>query len=203
MTKGTHSYIEDTRNESILININGQLFPRQEAKISVFDSGFLLGDGVWETWSFNEESTGTVCSETSSTLSKTALMDSVHIAMWSGPRNISSAMMRSFENTLKRNIHDALNVTVPNAIDTIEKLRGRFLITLSETNTNSIDSILSTLENRFGLAYFAPAIKIHPELDSMKLSALEILKDITNSWTEHLWHRMLRLEGPQRRVCKG
>jgi len=48
MTKGTHSYIEDTRNESILININGQLFPRQEAKISVFDSGFLLGDGVWE-----------------------------------------------------------------------------------------------------------------------------------------------------------
>ncbi|HIB52486.1 MAG TPA: tRNA 4-thiouridine(8) synthase ThiI, partial [Candidatus Marinimicrobia bacterium] len=84
-----------------------------------------------------------------------------------------------FENTLKRNIHDALNVTVPNAIDTIEKLRGRFLITLSETNTNSIDSILSTLENRFGLAYFAPAIKIHPELDSMKLSALEILKDIT------------------------
>ena len=34
-----------------------------------------------------------------------------------------------FENTLKRNIHDALNVTVPNAIDTIEKLRGRFLIT--------------------------------------------------------------------------
>ena len=84
-----------------------------------------------------------------------------------------------FENTLKRNIHDALNVTVPNAIDTIEKLRGRFLISLSESNTNSIDSILSTLENRFGLAYFAPAIKIHPDLDSMKLSALEILKDIT------------------------
>ena len=48
MTKGTHSYIEDTRNESILINIIGQLFPRHEAKISVFDSGFLLGDGVWE-----------------------------------------------------------------------------------------------------------------------------------------------------------
>ncbi len=48
MTKGTHSYIEDKRNESILIYINGQLFPRQKAKISVFDSGFLLGDGVWE-----------------------------------------------------------------------------------------------------------------------------------------------------------
>ena len=48
MIEGTHSYIEDARNKSILINVNGQLFPREEAKISVFDSGFLLGDGVWE-----------------------------------------------------------------------------------------------------------------------------------------------------------
>ena len=48
MAKGTHQYIDDPRNESILININGELFPRAEAKISVFDSGFILGDGVWE-----------------------------------------------------------------------------------------------------------------------------------------------------------
>jgi branched-chain amino acid aminotransferase len=48
MAKGTHQYIDDPRNQSILININGELFPRAEAKISVFDSGFILGDGVWE-----------------------------------------------------------------------------------------------------------------------------------------------------------
>jgi branched-chain amino acid aminotransferase len=48
MAKGTHQYQDDPRNESILININGELFPRSEAKISVFDSGFILGDGVWE-----------------------------------------------------------------------------------------------------------------------------------------------------------
>ena len=48
MTKGTHSYIQDQRNENIIIYINGELFHRKEAKISVFDSGFLLGDGVWE-----------------------------------------------------------------------------------------------------------------------------------------------------------
>lgn len=48
MTSGTHQYQQDTRNENILININGELFPRSEAKISVFDSGFILGDGVWE-----------------------------------------------------------------------------------------------------------------------------------------------------------
>jgi len=46
--KSTHSYIEDSRNEDVLIYINGEYFKRSEAKISVFDSGFLLGDGVWE-----------------------------------------------------------------------------------------------------------------------------------------------------------
>jgi len=48
MAKGTHSYVEDQRNENIIIYINGEFYPRKEAKISVFDSGFLLGDGVWE-----------------------------------------------------------------------------------------------------------------------------------------------------------
>lgn len=46
--KGSHSYISNPLNEDIYININGKLFHRSEAKISVFDSGFLLGDGVWE-----------------------------------------------------------------------------------------------------------------------------------------------------------
>ncbi len=44
----SHSFIYDSKNENIFININGKLYPRSEAKISVFDSGFLLGDGVWE-----------------------------------------------------------------------------------------------------------------------------------------------------------
>ena len=48
MAKGTHSYVEDQRNENIIIYINGEFYPRNEANISVFDSGFLLGDGVWE-----------------------------------------------------------------------------------------------------------------------------------------------------------
>ena len=44
----SHSYINNPKNDDIFININGDLFQRSEAKISVFDSGFLLGDGVWE-----------------------------------------------------------------------------------------------------------------------------------------------------------
>ena len=46
--QGTHNAIEDPRNEHVKIYINGEFFPRQEAKISVFDSGYLVGDGVWE-----------------------------------------------------------------------------------------------------------------------------------------------------------
>ena len=48
MQNNTHSYIHDERNKNIKIYINGKVHDRENAKISVFDSGFLLGDGVWE-----------------------------------------------------------------------------------------------------------------------------------------------------------
>ena len=48
MVHGTHNALPDKRNEDILIYVNGELFPRNEAKISVFDSGYLVGDGIWE-----------------------------------------------------------------------------------------------------------------------------------------------------------
>jgi branched-chain amino acid aminotransferase len=58
----THQAEEDARNDSILIWVNGRLLPRAEATVSVYDSGFMLGDGVWEglrlydsRWAFLEE----------------------------------------------------------------------------------------------------------------------------------------------------
>jgi branched-chain amino acid aminotransferase len=48
MAAGTQDFTPDARNERILINVNGTLVPRAEAVVSVFDSGFVLGDGVWE-----------------------------------------------------------------------------------------------------------------------------------------------------------
>src|SRR5881397_1808719 len=47
MAQSMHD-VSDPRNASILINVNGALKPRAEAVVSVFDSGFMLGDGVWE-----------------------------------------------------------------------------------------------------------------------------------------------------------
>ncbi len=48
MVRGTHDAVPDERNTRVLIYVNGALVPREEAKVSVFDSGFLIGDGVWE-----------------------------------------------------------------------------------------------------------------------------------------------------------
>ncbi|MEO8804277.1 MAG: aminotransferase class IV [Rudaea sp.] len=48
MSQGTHEFVDDPRNRDITIYVNGELKPRAEATVSVFDSGFILGDGVWE-----------------------------------------------------------------------------------------------------------------------------------------------------------
>ncbi|MBJ6371964.1 D-amino acid aminotransferase [Sedimentitalea arenosa] len=58
----THQAEDDARNESISIYLNGRIMPKAEAVVSVYDSGFMLGDGVWEgirlydgTWAFLDE----------------------------------------------------------------------------------------------------------------------------------------------------
>ncbi|MFC6688940.1 D-amino acid aminotransferase [Jhaorihella thermophila] len=58
----THQAEEDARNEEILIYVNGRIVPKAEAMVSVYDSGFMLGDGVWEglrlyngKWAFLDE----------------------------------------------------------------------------------------------------------------------------------------------------
>lgn len=46
--ESAQGYVADPRNDAVLVYVNGEFFPRAEARISVFDSGFVLGDGVWE-----------------------------------------------------------------------------------------------------------------------------------------------------------
>lgn len=48
MVHGTHNALADARNKNIKIYVNGEFFKREDAKISVFDSGYLVGDGIWE-----------------------------------------------------------------------------------------------------------------------------------------------------------
>ncbi|MDB4251346.1 MAG: aminotransferase class IV [Amylibacter sp.] len=58
----THQAAEDERNDNILIYVNGKIVPKNEAVVSVYDSGFMLGDGIWEglrlyngKWAFLDE----------------------------------------------------------------------------------------------------------------------------------------------------
>ncbi len=46
--RGTHVSLPDPRNESVVVYVNGDWVPRADATVSVFDSAFLVGDGVWE-----------------------------------------------------------------------------------------------------------------------------------------------------------
>ncbi len=62
MSNTTHDAQEDTRNEAILIYVDGKIVPKSEAMVSVYDSGFMLGDGMWEglriydgVWTFFDE----------------------------------------------------------------------------------------------------------------------------------------------------
>ena len=45
---GSHGHTTDERNQGVLFDVNGELVPREKAVVSVFDSGFILGDGIWE-----------------------------------------------------------------------------------------------------------------------------------------------------------
>lgn len=55
MIKGTHEALPDARNDDVIIYVDGEWLPRPEAKISVFDSAFLVGDGVWEGIRLHED----------------------------------------------------------------------------------------------------------------------------------------------------
>ena len=61
-TVTTHQAQDDARNETILIYVDGRIVPKAEATVSVYDAGFMLGDGVWEglrlydgVWAFLDE----------------------------------------------------------------------------------------------------------------------------------------------------
>lgn len=99
MTHSTHAYIPDPRNEKILIDINGTLFPREEAKVSVFDSGFVLGDGVWEGLRVHRgpDRRGVV-----------AFLDRHLRRLWEGAKTLDFEMALSRE-ALARRIYDCLD----------------------------------------------------------------------------------------------
>jgi branched-chain amino acid aminotransferase len=99
MTHSTHAYEADPRNQSILIDINGALFPRDEAKVSVFDSGFVLGDGVWEGLRVYPGTDGK---------GVVAFLDRHFTRLWDGAKTLDFDMGVS-KAALKARIYDCLD----------------------------------------------------------------------------------------------
>ena len=95
MNKGTHEYESDPRNKDIRISINGEMFLRDEAKISVFDSGFLLGDGVWEGIRLHNE--------------KLCFLEDHLTRLYDGAKSIDMNIKKTIEE-MKQEIWNVLNV---------------------------------------------------------------------------------------------
>ena len=81
-----------------------------------------------------------------------------------------------FEKKLIENIKNALKGITPDSFVNIQRLRGRFIIKLTESGQGSIAHVKEILTNIFGLAYFAFAHESESNLDTIKLDSVEIMK---------------------------
>ena len=105
----THDAEQDARNENILIYVNGQLVPKSEAVVSVYDSGFMLGDGMWEgmrlyngTWAFFDEHMDRLFNS----------LKSVSIDIGIGPDDVLEILNKTAEaNGMVDNAHCRLMIT--------------------------------------------------------------------------------------------
>jgi len=123
MIHGTHNAVHDARNENVLIYVNGELFPRNEAKISVFDSGYLVGDGVWEALRLQE---GVL-----------VFLDEHLDRLWQGAATIGMDVGMSREE-----LTDALWQTI-NANEMHDNVHVRFMLTRGIKKTPSQDPRLT------------------------------------------------------------
>ena len=123
MVHGTHNAEADERNENILISINGELFPRNEAKISVFDSGYLVGDGIWEALRLHHD--------------KLVFLDLHLTRMWQAAATVGMTLPFS-KAELTENIWNAIN-----ANDMHDNVHVRIMVTRGIKKTPSQDPRLT------------------------------------------------------------
>ncbi|AKS46817.1 branched-chain amino acid aminotransferase [Octadecabacter temperatus] len=105
----THDAEQDARNENILIYVNGELVPKSEAVVSVYDSGFMLGDGMWEglrlyngKWAFFDEHMDRLFNS----------LKSVSIDIGMGPADVLDILNKTADaNGMTDNAHCRLMIT--------------------------------------------------------------------------------------------
>jgi len=105
----THQAQDDIRNQSILIYVDGKIVPRDQAVVSVYDSGFMLGDGVWEgmrlyngKWAFLDEHMDRLFEAAKA----------IDLDIWMDRKGVISALLETQKaNGMTENAHARLMIT--------------------------------------------------------------------------------------------
>lgn len=126
MPHGTHNAVDDPRNADVFIYINGEFYPRNEAKISVFDGGYLVGDGIWESVRLHN--------------GRFAFLDRHMDRLFAGAKAIGLDIGRS-----RAELTDALHATVEKN-DMTDGVHARLMITRGTKKTPSQDPRLTVGE---------------------------------------------------------
>ena len=134
----THDADEDLRNMDIKIYVNGEIVHRDDAKVPVYDSGFMLGDGMWEgmrlyngKWSFFDEHMDRFfgsCKAVSLDvgMDRDGILDALNkTAKANGMNTMSSATARSaraITDTAPRRV--SMSIMSPGCTPILRKVRG-------------------------------------------------------------------------------
>ncbi|RLA05388.1 MAG: aminotransferase class IV [Gammaproteobacteria bacterium] len=109
MLGGTHEFIQDERNKDVLVYVNGEIVPRDEAKISVFDSGFLLGDGIWESFRLHNGKLAFVPQHLDRLIANSKALD---LDLKMSPDDIIHEVYRTIKaNKMDNNVHIRVMIT--------------------------------------------------------------------------------------------
>ncbi|MEL6485450.1 MAG: aminotransferase class IV, partial [Bacteroidota bacterium] len=179
----THNALADPRNDTIKIYVNGALLARNDAKISVFDSGYLVGDGVWEAFRLHH--------------GKLVFLDQHLDRLWQGAATIGMLLPFTREelvetiwktlnaNKMQDNVHvrvmvtrgikktpsqdPRLTISGPNVV-----IIAEHKIASKETKENGISLFTSTIR-RGSPDYLDPRLNCHSKLHEVQalIQALE------------------------------
>ena len=99
----SHDFIDDKRNKNIKIYINGKFYKRKDAKISVFDSSTLLGDGIWDSLRYHNNNFIFLKEHLDRLYKDAKLIDlKIHLTR----KKISEALIKTIKiNKMKTNVH--------------------------------------------------------------------------------------------------
>lgn len=176
MVKGTHQAIDDVRNETVKIFINGEFHDRREAKISVFDSGYLVGDGVWEAFRVHQgklifidqhldrlwQSAKVIGIDIP--FSKEELINNVHRTLKiNGMKNdvhVRAMLTRGIKKTPSQD--PRLTVSGPNLV-----IIAEFKVAAEESKTQGISLFTSTIR-RGAPDYLDPRLNCHSKLHEVQ-----------------------------------